>query len=94
MLDNYRDMFSGYQVTLDSGLTVAMKTLTQQITYLGLLEGLPDKVFNDRLVARLVKSGRHLLSGKRTGFRFEEPRLCQYCMQISPSGLMLALHLH
>lgn len=65
MLDNYREMFNGYTLTLDSGIVISMKSLVQQITYIGILEGLPYRNFNDRLVEKLIGKGYHLLYQNR-----------------------------
>ncbi len=71
MLSNYQDMFKGYEVTLDSGIVISMEWLHQEITYLSVLEGLPDRRFNDGLFKKLTGKGYHLLCQNRSEFRFE-----------------------
>jgi hypothetical protein len=66
MLSNYQDMFRGYEVTLDSGIVISMEWLHQQITYLSILEGLPDRRFNDGLIRKLTGKGFHLLYQQRS----------------------------
>lgn len=74
MLSNHQDMFRGLEVTLDSGITVSMKSLSQRVTYLELLEGLPSKELNDRIINNLTNSSRYLLYETRSDFRFDDPR--------------------
>lgn len=46
------------RLMLASGRRITLKSLDQSMTYSGLLEGVPNSWFNDRLVAKKLESAR------------------------------------
>jgi len=52
-----------FEVTLDDGRRISAWACYAQSTYAGLLEGLPDRRFNDRLLADLVLRAASLFDG-------------------------------